>query len=79
MSTVVRNLATGDKWEAVYDLPPREAVRNAYAQYGRGDYNTWDYAKRYDHLVVEGNFTFACGDFCALKEGYGPTQEGGES
>lgn len=52
--------------KANYSLPPREAVRNAYAQFEKGDYNTWDYAK-YDHLVEEGLVTVRCGDFSAWK------------
>ena len=50
----------------IYGLPPRQAVRNAYAQATCGDWNTWTYAK-YDKLVVEGARTVACGDWCALK------------
>lgn len=75
MSTTVRNRMTGDGWQVVYTLPPREAVRSAYAQFGRGDYNTWDYAK-YDHLVVDSLFTVSCGTFFAWKEGF--PKKGGE-
>ena len=50
-----------------YDLPPKEAVRNAYAQLGKGDYNTWEYAK-YNDLVQEHVFSVSCGGFFAFKE-----------
>jgi hypothetical protein len=52
---------------ANYSLGPREAVRAAYAQFEKKDWNTWDYAK-YDSLVVEGEFTFSCGNFVAFKD-----------
>lgn len=68
MSTQVYDLSKGLQRVAVYDLPPREAVRNAYAQFGKGDFETWNYAQ-YDSLVVENRFSFGCGDFAAWKEG----------
>lgn len=74
MSTQVYDLSKGLNRVAVYDLPPQVAVRNAYAQFGKGDYNTWDYAK-YDSLVVENKFSFSCGDYAAWKEGM-ETSEG---
>lgn len=71
--TVVRQLGNIG-WEAHYDLPPREAVRAAYSQFVKDDWNTWDYVK-YDSLVVEGHFTVSCGDYVALKSGHPPTAE----
>jgi len=66
--TQVMNLATGQI--AVYDLPPREAVRNAYLQLTRGDYRWWDYDKNYPNLkVIEGQDTVSCGDWAAFKDG----------
>lgn len=58
---VARSLFTAN-----YSLPAREAVRNAYAQFERKDFNTWDYAK-YDSLVKEGEHSFTCGDYIAFK------------
>lgn len=74
MKSEVFNLANASA-EAVaeYDLPPREAVRNAYAQLGLGDYETWNYAAKYDHLVEEGRFTVLCGDYSCWKEGKRPS------
>lgn len=47
-------------------VSPREAVIAAYAQ-SRGDYSTWEYEGRYGGLVILGNLTVACGDFCASR------------
>ncbi len=63
MPVTVVNFATRN--EQIYTCSPREAVVAAYAQ-SLGDYNTWDYTTKYDHLVVVGSSTVACGDFCAL-------------
>lgn len=41
----------------------------AFAQ-SKGDYNTWDYERKYGSLVVEGKVSVACGDFSALIENY---------
>ena len=54
-----------DGFKAVYTLPPREAVIAAYAQYGHGDWNTWDYETQYGHLVVTSCRHVSCGDYCA--------------
>lgn len=64
--TTVMNLATTAK--QTYTCTPREAVIAAYAQ-AHNDWNTWNYAKRYGHLIVEGEHTVACGDFSAFKDG----------
>jgi len=49
--------------ESYYHGPtPREAVIAAYAQ-SRGDWNTWDYHKNYDHLVEVGRHHFFIGDW----------------
>lgn len=66
MRTVVHDLR--DPYNsriAVYNLSPREAVRNAYAQFERNDWNTWDYSK-YDSLVVETFRTVSCGHQAAF-------------
>ena len=60
--------------ELTYSLPPREAVIAAYAQ-SKGDWNTWDYEKKYAHLVRfsgTNDRTVSCGDFAAvMAEGTG--------
>lgn len=61
----VHNLATGETVQYV-GPSPRECVIAAYAQ-ERRDWNTWDYARRYSHLVEEGPSTFLCGDWVARK------------
>lgn len=65
-STDVHNLDDVN-WVANFSLPPREAVRNAYAQFAKKDFETWNYAK-YDDLVLEGKTTVSCGHFVAWKE-----------
>lgn len=64
MLVTVFNLSTGS--ESYYSgIPPRTAVIAAYAQ-SKGDWNTWDYEKRYGSLVEKGTHSVACGDFSAL-------------
>lgn len=65
--TTVRNLATDE--ERAYSLPPEEAVLAAYAQ-ARGDWATWEYPEKYGHLLIHGEMTVGCGDWCAFtREG----------
>jgi hypothetical protein len=52
----------------VYTCAPKEAVVAAYAQ-SKKDWNTWDYAKQYNSLVLEGGETFLCGYFSVFKDG----------
>lgn len=47
---------------------PKMAVIGAYAT-SKKDNNTWQWEERYGHLVVEGKFTLACGDWSAFKDG----------
>jgi hypothetical protein len=68
MTTRVINLAN-PKQERIYSCSPRDAVTAAYAQ-ERHDWNTWDYTKRYGHLVTEGKYSFCCGDWAAPKTKY---------
>jgi len=57
------NLSTGEiRW---YTCDHHKAVRAAYAQ-ERGDWNTWQYAERYDRLITEGKATVSCGDWTAI-------------
>jgi len=63
--TDVLNLAT--RQHTPYSCSPREAVVAAYAQ-SLKDWNTWDYERRYGHLVTEGRSVVTCGDFTARKE-----------
>lgn len=71
----VVNLATGAVLVYV-GCPPRAAVVAAHAQ-GRGDWNTWDYAARYDGLVraVAGRW-LALGD-CVVARGREDGETGG--
>lgn len=48
-------------------LTATEAVIAAHAQ-EQGDYNTWDYWRRYGHLVVSSPRAVTCGDWSVLKE-----------
>lgn len=59
----VCNLETGQV--IVYSCEPREAVISAYAQ-ERNDWNTWDYEKRYSHLVRDTNKAVCCGNWIAI-------------
>ena len=65
-SAMVMNLTTRAK--QVYDCTPRLAVLSAYAQ-SLKDWNTWDYEKRYGHLLLEGKHCLAVGDFSVFKDG----------
>lgn len=51
-----------------YTCSPKEAVVCAHAQ-SLGDYNTWDYDEKYNHLVEEGLYTYLCGDWSVFKDG----------
>jgi hypothetical protein len=66
MCTVMNLLNPSHKQN--YSCTPREAVIAAYAQ-SKNDWNTWQYAERYGHLVDEGKYTLLCGDFSAFKDG----------
>ena len=58
--TEVHNLSTGKV--QVYTCTPEQAVMAAYAQ-SLNDWNTWDYGKRYGHLVKNAGHFVTCGDF----------------
>jgi hypothetical protein len=62
----VMNLATAKKQN--YTCTPKEAVIAAYAQ-SKKDFSTWDYEKRYGHLLEEGKYAYFCGDFSVFKDG----------
>lgn len=62
----VFNLRTAKYGPTYVGITPRQAVIAAYAQ-SRGDYNTWDYPHKYDHLVIKGDHCVACGDYSALN------------
>lgn len=65
MVTVI-NLSYGSK--RLYSCTPRKAVIAAYAQ-SLQDFNTWDYAKRYESLVSQSELCVTCGDFSAYLDG----------
>lgn len=62
----VTNLASGEFKTYGPGIPPRKAVICAYAQ-AKGDWNTWDYDKKYDSQVKESESTFLLGDWSAFK------------
>ena len=62
MKTVVYQLGTRNKY--IYTVPPEQAVVNAYYQYEKNNYNTWEY----DYSMARYSFstkTVYCGDFAA--------------
>ena len=65
MKTIVYQLGTDNKY--VYIVPPKIAVVNAYYQYGKHNFNTWEY----DYSLVRYSFsarTVYCGNFAAKAE-----------
>ena len=65
MTCTVMNLSTQHK--QIYTCPPDQAVVAAYAQ-STGDFNTWDYDTKYNHLLEYGKCTILCGDFSVFKD-----------
>ncbi len=63
-AVTVLNLSTGDY--QIYTCDSRTAVLSAYAQ-SLGNWNTWEYERLYGHLLLEGEHSWNCGDFSALK------------
>jgi hypothetical protein len=65
----ILNLRTG-QYEAKYvGISARQAVIAAHAQLVMKDFNTWDYEKKYGHLVKgPGEFgVYNIGDLCAKE------------
>jgi hypothetical protein len=63
--TEVFNLSTGKY--ALYDADPATAVKLAYLQFEKGDFNTYDYDL--DSVeVTYGEHTVSCGDYCAFLD-----------
>ena len=52
----------------VYTCEPRIAVICAYAQ-SKGDFDTWEYDEKYNHLIEEGPEIYLCGNFGVFKDG----------
>lgn len=65
MKTIVYRLGTRDKY--IYTLPPEIAVVNAYYQYGKHNFNTWEYDYSLARYSVSA-MTVYCGDFAAKAE-----------
>lgn len=62
MKTVVHQRGTNNKY--IYNLPPEIAVVDAYYQYAKKKFNTWEY----DYSLVRYSSTAKtvyCGDFSA--------------
>jgi len=66
MVCAVINLITQE--QQIYTCSPKEAVIAAYAQ-SINDLNTWDYNKKYSHLLEEGKSSYLCGNFSVFKDG----------
>lgn len=49
-------------------ITPRQAVTAAYAQDVRNDWNTWDYAANYDHMISEDNGMLTIGPLSTPAE-----------
>jgi hypothetical protein len=62
----VFNLLTAE-WTDRVSLSPADAVIASYAQ-SRGDWNTWDYQRRYSSQLEESETIFTLGDYSAFKE-----------
>lgn len=62
------NLITKETF--LYVLPEKEAVIAAYAQGELRDFNTWDYERKYSHLVKESKRGYLCGDWWVKKHGF---------
>lgn len=65
MLTEVVNLWSGARRE--FPLPPQDAVVTAYAQ-DHKDYNTHEYAAKYNKLVFVATVTVTCGSWCAYLD-----------
>jgi hypothetical protein len=61
MKTIVYQLGTENKF--IYTLPPEKAVVNAYYQYAKNNFNTWEYD--YSLVKCANGRTVYCGDFAA--------------
>lgn len=63
--TNVIDLRTGTVY--LYNLPPEDAVRAAFLQQDKKDYNAWDYPQK-KVPIRRGKYTVACGDFAAFVD-----------
>lgn len=63
MLTKVTNLWTQEERE--FSLLPQDAVVAAHAQ-EHGDYNTQEYAAKYNKFVFVATVTVTCGSWCAF-------------
>ncbi len=50
-----------------YYLSAREAVKAAYLQFEKQNYNTWEYDS-IEVPIVYGKHTVACGDYTAIRD-----------
>lgn len=73
MVVITENIVTGGK--KVYTCPPKLAVISAYAQ-GHQDWNTWNYEKKYGHLVTEHRTFVQCANWVALIEEFTKPSKG---
>lgn len=61
MTRVVNMLTRG---EYFYDVSPEKAVVNAYYQYEKHNWNTWEYDYS---LAKETRLFWSCGNMCCYK------------
>ena len=57
-----------NNYEAVYTLPPREAVLAAFALHTMGDPQSWEWRTKYGHLVKKSPQGWVCGNFWASDQ-----------
>ena len=65
MKTIVYQLGTRNAY--IYTVPPKQAVVNAYYQYEKHNFNTWEYDYSLVRYSVSAK-TVYCGDFAAKAE-----------
>ena len=63
--TRVYDLRTGEI-VAIYTCMPEEAVRCAFAQFEKKDFNTWDYENKYPIQYGAAKASVSCGDYAAI-------------
>lgn len=65
MNTTVTTVYGVKEYESTYTLPPREAVLAAFALHTMKDANSWDWEKKYAHIVKRSPHGWVAGDFWA--------------
>ena len=63
--TMVMDLFTGRKY--YYTLAPLQALVACYEQFGRNNFNTWQYKEPDDYDIKSGRYCHLLGNFSTLK------------